>query len=179
MAGIQIYKPITQRFPSKGNALLVFSACIFPIHTWITIVFLYNFPSLILRANIWQIVGVLAYSLVFALIESTFLFGFLTLLAVLLPHRIFKFRFVQIGTFLALVITGFALLLNTQFMQQSSWVWLPVIGATVVGLFAVLLRPIKKSRTKALAERFMLISSLYFALDLVALLYLTVSFLLV
>ena len=152
--------------------MLVMSACIFPIHIWITIVYLYNFPSLILKANIWQILGVLAYTLVFAFIESLLLFGFLALAAAFLPRMLFRERFVYMGTLLALIIPGFALLVNTQFMQESSWAWIPVIGLTGAGLIASLRRPVDGARQIALAERFTLISSLYFILDLLSLLFL-------
>ncbi|MBK5108341.1 MAG: hypothetical protein JJE12_09420 [Anaerolineales bacterium] len=175
MTGIKIFSSIEDRFPSRKEALLVMSACIFPIHIWITIVFLYNFPSLILRANIWQILGVLAFALIFAFFESLVLFGFLVLLAALLPRRFFRERFVYLGTLLALVIPGFALLVNTQFMHESSWAWIPVIGLTAAGLFASLRRPVDDSRQTVLAERFTLISSLYFVLDMLALLYLVGS----
>ena len=152
--------------------MLVMSACIFPIHIWVTIVYLYNFPSLILKANIWQILGVLAYTLVFAFIESLLLFGFLALAAAFLPRMLFRERFVYMGTLLALIIPGFALLVNTQFMQESSWAWIPVIGLTGAGLIASLRRPVDGARQIALAERFTLISSLYFILDLLSLLFL-------
>ena len=152
--------------------MLVMSACIFPIHIWVTIVYLYNFPSLILKANIWQILGVLAYTLVFAFIESLLLFGFLALAAAFLPRMLFRERFVYMGALLALIIPGFALLVNAQFMQESSWAWIPVIGLTGAGLIASLRRPVDGARQIALAERFTLISSLYFILDLLSLLFL-------
>jgi hypothetical protein len=162
----------------KQEALLVCSACITPIHIWTTIVFLYNFPSLILKANLWQILGVLAYALVFALFESLLLFGFLVLLAAILPRKAFMDRFVPLGTLLALAITGLALLVNTQFIHENSWAWLPVLAVIVVGLYASLRRPADNSSMTLLAERFTLIASLYILLDLVALLFLAASSLL-
>lgn len=154
------------------------SACIFPIHIWTTIVFLYNFPSLILKANLWQILGVLAYALVFALFESLLLFGFLVLLAAMLPRKAFLQRFVPMGTLLALVITGLALLVNTQFMRENPWGWLPVLAGIVFGLLASLHQPADGSFLSRLAERFTLIASLYILLDLSALLFLAASSLL-
>jgi hypothetical protein len=179
MTETQISSALWARFPTKQEALLVFSACIFPIHIWTTIVFLYNFPSLILKANLWQILGVLAYALVFALFESLLLFGFLVLLAAILPREAFMGRFVPVGTLLALVITGVALLVNTQFMQKNSWAWLPVLAVIVFGLFASLRRPAEGSPMTLLAERFTLIASLYILLDLLALLFLAASSILI
>ena len=178
MTGIKIFSSIEDRFPSKKEAWLVFSACIFPIHIWITIVFLYNFPSLILKANLVQILGVLSYTLVFAVFESMVLFGFLVLLAAVLPRRFFRERFVFLGTLLALIIAGLALLVNTQFMQAASWAWIPVIGLTGAGLLTSMRRPVEGSRQTALAERFTLMASLYLILDLLAFLFLAGSLIL-
>ena len=175
MTEIHFPETFVNRSPTKQEALLVFSACIFPIHIWITIVFLYNFPSLILKASLWQILGVLAYSLVFALIESLLLFGFLVLLVVILPRKVLRERFVHLGTLLALVIAGLALLVNTQFMQAASWAWVLVLGATGVGWFASLRRPVDESLQTTLAERLTLIATRHQIQDIMALLFLAAS----
>jgi hypothetical protein len=159
------------RFPSRHEVLLVFAACIFPIHAWTTIVFLYNFPSLILKANLWQILGVFAYALIFALLESLLLLGVFVLLAVILPTKVFRERFVYLGTILALVIPGLALLANTQFMQDAPWAWLPLLGVTGTGLIASFRRQVDDSRQAALANRFTLIGGLFFCLDMAAMVY--------
>jgi hypothetical protein len=110
MAELRFPDSLIDRLPDKNDAWLVFSACIFAIHMWSTIVFLYNFPSLIPKASIWQIISVLGFALVFAL------------------------------------------RLNTQFIQQTTWAWVPVIGLSAPGLFATLRSPVEKNRQNALAE---------------------------
>jgi hypothetical protein len=174
MTGIQIDSIVEDRLPGKEEAWLVFSACVFPIHAWVTIVFLYNLPSLILKANIWQIFGVLAYALVFALFESLLLFVFLVLLGAVLPRRLFRERFALLGTLLALIIPAFTLLLNTHFMQESTWAWIPVLSLAGAGIFVSLRYPENSSRQHALAGRFTLIASLYLIFDLLALVILVV-----
>jgi hypothetical protein len=173
MTATQFSNFAASRFPGKQDAWLVFSACIFPIHIWITIVFLYNFPSLILKANLLQIMSVLSYSLVFALLESLILFGILVLLAAILPKRLFRERFVILGSLLALVIVGLALLLNTRFMQESTWAWIPVLGFTGAGVYATVRRAVDADRENSLAERFTIIAAIYIILDLLALLFLS------
>ncbi len=153
----------------------MFSACIFPFHIWITTVFLYNFPSLILKANVRQILGVLATVLVFALIESLCLFVFLVFLAVVLPKKYLRDRFVQLGSLLAMILAGLALLVNTQIVQETSWILLPILVAISVYLIIIQRRPIDRTRQSAFAERFTLLSGLYFFLDLACLLYLMVD----
>ena len=109
---------------------------------------------------------------------SEYLFGFLVLLAAMLPRKAFLQRFVPMGTLLALVITGLALLVNTQFMRENPWGWLPVLAGIVFGLLASLHQPADGSFLSRLAERFTLIASLYILLDLSALLFLAASSLL-
>jgi hypothetical protein len=171
---IEIQKRITyaDHFPNKQEAWLVFSACIVPLHIWITIVFLYNFPSLVLKANLWQILSVLSFTLVFTLLESLILFGFLVLVAAVMPRRLFRERFVYVGTRVALVIAGFALLVNTRFMQEATWAWVPILGVTGAGLFVLIRRPVDAAKQTALAERLTLMTALYLFLDLLALLFL-------
>ena len=178
MTEMRFLDSIRHRFPTQQEAWLVFSACIFPLHIWVTIVFLYNFPSLILKANLVQILGVLSYALVFAFFESLLLFGFLVLLAAVLPPSFLRVRFVYLGTIIALVIAGLALLVNTRFMQDSAWAWIPIIGLTGAGLYTSLRRPVDSCRQRALAERFTLMASLYIILDLLALLFLAASYVL-
>jgi len=172
MIEIQNRNTFSDHFPKKQEVWLVFSACTVPLHIWVTIVFLYNFPSLILKANLWQILSVLSFTLVFTLLESLILFGFLVLVAAVIPRRLFRERFVYVGARLALVIAGFALLVNTWFMQEATWAWVPVLGVTGVGLFVLIRRPVNAAKQTGLAERFTLMTALYLFLDFMALLFL-------
>ena len=73
-----------------------------------------------------------------------------------------------------LIIPAFALLLNTHFMQESTWAWIPVLSLAGAGIFASLRYPEHGSRQHALAGRFTLIASLYLIFDLLALVILVV-----
>lgn len=166
---------IVQRLPAKRDAWLVFSACIFPLHIWATIVFLYNFPSLILKANIWEIAGVLAYMLVFALLESFFLFIFLVLLSAILPSRLFRERFVYLGSILPILIAFIALSLNTRLVEDQLWIMVPILVAVGLVFIFFYRRSTEDSRQRAFAERLTLLAGLYFVMDLVCFVYLVLG----
>jgi hypothetical protein len=55
--------------------------------------------------NIWEIIGVLSYPLLFALIESILFLGGLVLLAVILPGKFFRDRFISQGSLAGLLAT--------------------------------------------------------------------------
>lgn len=165
---------VTHRLPSKQDSFLVFSACVFPIHFWLTLVFLYNLSALVIKANIWQTLGVFAYVFSFALIESLFLFSFLVLLSVILPGRIFGDRFVYLGTSLAIILSGLALLINTPQIMERYWIIIPIILITITYIIYIVLRPLEKVQTSSVAERLTVISSIYLFIDVICFIYILI-----
>lgn len=78
---IHLFRPL----PSKQQIYLFFLAVLFPINFWAWIGFLRELPSYLLRLPIWNIIGILAYLLTIALVESILLFSFILLLSLLFP----------------------------------------------------------------------------------------------
>ena len=162
---------VIQHLPSRQDAYLVFSACVFPIHFWMTFVLLYNLRSIILKANFLQTIGVFSYSFALAFFESVLLFCFLIILCFILPGRLFRERFVYLGTSLALVIPGVALITNTPELMNRTW----LIFLLSIGIFAYLIyiitRPRDRVKKSTVAERLTVISSLYIFLDVIFFIY--------
>lgn len=74
-----------KRYSKKGLwSLFLISA--FPLHIWTLVLALRDFSWVSVRTNSWDAIGVISYGLLFALIESIFVF----LLAVLLGFLISK-----------------------------------------------------------------------------------------
>lgn len=71
--------------------------CCFPIHLWAIFIFLHEFPAYLMYLTALEIIGILAYILVFALLESLLATGTLVLMAFLLPRRWFLEHFVAYG----------------------------------------------------------------------------------
>lgn len=71
---------------SKQGLWSLFLVCAFPLHLWTIILAFRDFSWVTERTNSWDAVGVLSYGLIFAFIESVFVF----LIAVLLGYLISK-----------------------------------------------------------------------------------------
>ncbi|MFL7891712.1 MAG: hypothetical protein ACK2UM_07865 [Anaerolineales bacterium] len=92
-------------FPSKADTWLTFSSILFLVNVWAIVTVLWTVPSMILSRTIWEMIGIISYSLAFALFESLlFLIG-LIILAVILPKKFFRDKFVAMGSMAALLAT--------------------------------------------------------------------------
>ena len=54
------------RLPSRHYALLLFAICAFPVHVWYIVNLLRELPARMYDLNVWDLVGMSAYVLVFA-----------------------------------------------------------------------------------------------------------------
>jgi len=76
------------RLPTRRDLALLFAACVFPIQVWSILNVLRELPAWLLRLSSWDLIGVIAYTQAFALLESVLALLLLTLLAVILPARL-------------------------------------------------------------------------------------------
>lgn len=102
----------SNRLPQNEDLLLVFGSGVFIIHLWALYNLFYILPAWILRMNIHDLIGAISYVLVFALLESTVLWGTLTLAAIILPPTWFRDYFLVQGASLILLTTIFAMILH-------------------------------------------------------------------
>lgn len=79
-------------------------------------------PAWILRLNIWDVTGVVSYSLLFALGETLVFFLGLLFLGAVLPARIFRDKFVALATSVMAISTALAVFLHTndQILEAQS-----------------------------------------------------------
>lgn len=122
-----------ERLPSKRDLLLVGAACAVPIYSWAIVAFLQKLPSWLLFVSISEIVGAFSYSQLFAFFESAlFLLGLIAA-AVVLPGQLLRDRFaVQAGT-IALLSSGWAVVLQQMAANLPSWS--PQTFAALGGLY--------------------------------------------
>jgi hypothetical protein len=97
---VTLWKYLTERFPSRRDLSLVFLVSAFPVAGWSWIIFFYDLPSLLLSLRMSQLINIFAYIQVVTLIESALLFALDTLLAILLPRRLFLSNYVTQSTLL-------------------------------------------------------------------------------
>ena len=83
------------RFPPPIDLKLAFLVSAFPAAVWSWIIFIYDLPSFLRSLRVSQIISIFAYVQVVSLIESILLFALVTLLAVLLPRRLFLSNYIS------------------------------------------------------------------------------------
>lgn len=87
-------------------------------------------PAWLLSLNAWDIAGILAYTQLFALLESAAVLLFLVLLALLLPARFFRDRFVAHSTLLVFLASIWAIAAQSdstiipRFSLDTLFLWL-------------------------------------------------------
>lgn len=100
---------------------MVFAACAFPVYTWSMLAFFDKLPSWLLFLSTWELVSVLAYSLVFALFESSMLLLCLVILARILPGRLLRDKFATLGSMIVLVTAVWAIAVQLNVQAITSW----------------------------------------------------------
>jgi hypothetical protein len=90
---MRLLRSISARFPGSPDIQLTFVAGALIIYNWLLIQYLYRLPGWLYYQNTWDLAGILGYGLVFAAFESLVLLLVPLALAVALPARLFRDRF--------------------------------------------------------------------------------------
>jgi hypothetical protein len=115
---------LRNRFPNKHTTFKTFIAVAFPVHIWAIVATLHRFPSYLLYLKISEILGIVAYTLSFALLESIIITILLIVIGAGLPQRIFKEKIVPQAALLtpvALVVAD-----SVQSLGSTFQVWIAI-----------------------------------------------------
>jgi len=82
------------RLPSRQQVFPVFSVIVFVVFSWTLIREFFQVPSWMKYMNLGDILVITAYVLAFALFESLLILGFLSLLSLIFPVKIFRDNFI-------------------------------------------------------------------------------------
>jgi hypothetical protein len=152
---------------------LVFAVCVIPVHVWLVINFLDQARGIAIRVSTWDFLGVIAYILTFALVESLVVFLAILLIAFILPSRIFRSKFVALSSIVILVATGWFVYLqyHDEYIQGRQFVPLAVWGFSFIVVLASSIFLIHRSRKLektffSLAQRLAILSILYIFVDM-------------
>lgn len=162
---------ILRRFPSRQDIFYVLGAGAIPIFIWALLSFLNAVPGFALRLNIWELVGMASYVMATALVESIILVVPFVLVSAILPARVFKDRFVPVGstiiviTCLAMMYANYNTLDLTTVDQNSLWLG---VGAYLVvlalAIFAVVRFPRVAHIIQNLVARLAVLAYVYMGL---------------
>ena len=164
------------RFPSRHDTWLTFSSILFLVNVWAIINILRAVPSWILSRTIWEMIGIISYPLVFALLESiVFLIG-LVVLAAILPGKLLRESFVAQGSLAGLMATLGMVLAHLYGEDLGIWsvrafgqYVLVLVGITMVSWILIYYINKLKSVIETIAERLTPLSTVYLAVDFLAL----------
>lgn len=139
------FEKLTRRLPPRQEATTIFLACVIPVYFWSFIQLPYKIPNWILYLNTWDLIGVISYTLAFALFESLIIFFMLVALIVILPARFFRLSFVALPTMILFLTTFWAIMIHDFFdilygiigrWQYLLWIVL-YIGSLAASLYII------------------------------------------
>lgn len=105
---------ILRRLPTLSAVLPVYAVVAFPIFSWTTVSWFWKLPYWLNFLTAGEIGAIFSYSMATAFFESLIVIGFLLLLCLILPPRIFRDVFVIRGSWLALGLT-------VSFLGHAAW----------------------------------------------------------
>lgn len=111
---IAFKEKIKSKLPTRGELLPVFSIILFAVFTWSLYRMFYQVPSWLFYLSVWDVLMITAYVLGYALFESAVILGFIMLVSLILPTRIFKNKFIAQGGALS-----FTLALGAYLVQRK------------------------------------------------------------
>ncbi|MCP4423681.1 MAG: hypothetical protein GY803_04230, partial [Chloroflexi bacterium] len=165
-----------KRLPSSQEALYAFAVCIFPIHVWAIINVMREVPAWILRLSIWDLIGVIAYSQLFALVETILLFLALVFLAFILPTARFRHKFVALSSVIVFLTSVWIVFLhyNDQIVEERqlipSIIWVGSLTLFIAVTFIFIHRSERfETAIDTFVKRLAVLSFIYLLVDIVSL----------
>ena len=154
-----------QRFPQYRDSYILFSSCSIPIHIWAILNLLFYLPPVISRANLFEIIGVMGYVLGVAFLDSVILFITLFLLSIFLPTKLFRARFLSVGSMLGFYFVLWAVSLQPQWIPVKNYNF-PIFLSIILASYLLLVRyPKFELRINSMAKRFSVLGSTYLLID--------------
>lgn len=181
--------PFLRTHFNRENTLTLFLVTSFPINLWAIIIWFRNFGSIAEENGLWDAVGVGAYLLSYALLESVLVFLTILLLSMLLPKKWGQEKsLAQVG-FLYLALTIGLILEQSRALVEfprEGFLWrninfiinrlssFPAIivaiaaGIAIASVIAIHRSPSVRRTVLAAIEKIALLSTIYVVLDLIA-----------
>jgi hypothetical protein len=155
----------------------MFAACAFPVHTWSIVILLRELPAWILRLNIWDLIGVMAYPQTFALIESLIILLVSLLMAALLPGKWFRDKVVALNAVVVFSTAAWAIVAQISYGVIRTWSarsFLPWLAAYLLSTALFYALVYRHKRLEALivsfVDRLLILAYIYLFVDILSVL---------
>jgi hypothetical protein len=176
LKGKYILGTFSKRFPARDEILNGLAACMLPVFIWSIINVLREIPGWIMRMSTWDLVGAIAYTQAFALIESVIIFLLILILGLIMPERYFRNKFLALTATIVSVSTFWVILAHYNDEIIRTWgikhllVWGVIFGSTLF-LFYLLVQRFDKVEAAVVAviERVNILSFFYMFVGVMAL----------
>ncbi len=180
---------ITQKYSMRGLWSL-FLTCAFPLHLWTIIMVFRDLSWVAERTNAWDAVGVAAYGMIFAFVESVFIFVIVALLGLFTPRSWTQERRIGFLSLLVLLVSLWAIFSQlfflwnmslpdviAQFLRRSGhpfrFIYAGALGVVVLTVLVPIYFFARSTKAVAvmqdLVERFSSVSTFYLFFDLLGL----------
>lgn len=166
---------IKNRFAPREQIILLFAACVFIIHVWSIVNVLREVPAWVLRLNYWDLFGVIAYTQVYALIESVIVIVVLIVIAALLPAKLFRNKFVAVGTMIVVVTSIWFILAHYNDEVIRLWgakqfiIFLLIFIVSLLAPYLLIQRYPKLENTiSSIVQRIAVLAYVYVTLDIIS-----------
>ncbi len=164
-----------RRYPFRQEIIYALAACIFPIQVWSIFNMLKEVPAWILRLSIWDLIGVIAYTQAFALLESLIVLFLLLLLSTVLPWQLFRENFLALSTVVVFFTSTWFILAHFNAETVRLWGARQFIPWILVYLFTIGIAYLLVQHFKRLEEiinsfvqRLSLLSFVYIFIDILS-----------
>ena len=128
---IQMTKNWLDQYYSKQEVWKLFLISAFPLHVWALLLFFWDFSWIEERSGTWNAIGVGAYALVIALIESVIVLLVALLLGFLIPKVWSPKERASVLALIILLISFWAILGQLYFINKPDLTWLILPLATL------------------------------------------------
>jgi hypothetical protein len=172
---------------TRSDWFRLFLICAFPLHLWTLLMLFRDINWVAERTSMWDAIGFSGYALLYALLESILLTGFVALLSLMLPRGWNKILRMLVLSLTAFVLSGWSIveqLILIVFYGRlrhfgianpwlaNRWAWGSIFVVVIVLSMAVpilMMRGNSKLQEKinAFLDRLTILSGLYLFLDVV------------
>ncbi len=156
------------RFVSN-DLIHIFVFCALPIHLWSIIIMFRLVPSWLLYLSQSDIIGSVAYHLMFTIFETVLVFIILLAVGRVIPKKWTPEPYLTLSSVLLIELTIMAIVFQHLVQQYSSLRWMFVSFVIILALSIVVIPRISKlqSLTRILAERLTVLTFIYVMIDVI------------
>jgi hypothetical protein len=130
---------------------------------------LFEVPALIVRTNISELIGTIAYVLSFLLFESLVLTMLITIIGIVLPVRFFREKIVAQGTALVFITAAWGMTIQPQGVIVRNWYAIPYIIALTIAYSLIHRYEKLEQFINRLTSALVVLSYTFILLDIIAL----------